>query len=90
MDNNTDMKQGHDHHHHGHHNYWASWCSPVGLGIFFVTTAFGAAVAVYTLLSLVTGIMSLTHPAPSYSYPAGYPSDTMTGSGTGVSGAAAQ
>lgn len=93
MDNN-EHKHGHDHHDHHHgHNYWASWCSPVGLGIFFATAAIGAAVAVYTILSLITGIMSLAHPAASsYSYPseAAYPTDATTGMGTDATGAAAQ
>jgi hypothetical protein len=77
---------------HGHNdaNYWASWCSPVGLGIFFITTALAAAVAIYAILSIVSGIMALSHPAPSYSYPATYPSDSMTGSGVDASGSVAQ
>jgi len=77
MDNND---KNHGAHGHNDGNYWASWCSPVGLGVFFITTALAAAIAIYTILTLITGIMSLTRPAPSYSYPAAYPSDTSAGS----------
>ncbi len=78
------MAKDHKHgHHHGPHSYWSSWCSPVGLGIFFLTTALGAAIAVYTLLNLIGAIMSFVHPAPTYSYPSsmGTPAET-SGSAT--------
>jgi hypothetical protein len=62
-------KHQHDHH-HSPHSYWASWCSPVGLGIFFFTTALAAAIALYTILNLIGAVMTLSHPASqSYTYP---------------------
>lgn len=72
----------HDHEHTGP-GFWATWCSPVGLGIFFITTAIGAAVAVYTILTLVSGIMSLMRPAPNYMYSTSgaYPAEMQTSSG---------
>jgi hypothetical protein len=41
-------------HHHGAHSYWASWCSPVGLGIFLVA----AMLALHLLLHAVGMFMS--------------------------------
>ncbi|MDB5189934.1 MAG: hypothetical protein JWN49_260 [Parcubacteria group bacterium] len=81
-DMNHDGEHKHDHH-HGPHSYWSSWCSPVGLGVFFLTTALAAAIALYTILNLIGAIMTLSHPAQSYSYPSDMqvPAET-TGSAT--------
>ncbi|MDB5245132.1 MAG: hypothetical protein JWN90_237 [Parcubacteria group bacterium] len=81
---NHEGEHKHDHH-HGPHSYWSSWCSPVGLGLFFLTTALAAAIALYTILNLIGAIMTLSHPAQSQSYT--YPSDMQapaetTGSAT--------
>jgi uncharacterized phage infection (PIP) family protein YhgE len=57
------------HHHHDKHakhvhanegSYWASWCSPVGLGIFAATAAIAFAVIVYTLISIAGIVISLS------------------------------
>jgi len=64
-----------NHSHHGNRS-WSSWKSPIGLGFFLVTAAIAAAVALYTIFTLISGIMTLSQPAPSYSYPTTYSSDT--------------
>lgn len=58
----------HDKHHHGA-TYWASWCSPVGLGIFLFTAAIALAVALYAILNIIGVIMSVhsSSAQPSYS-----------------------
>ncbi|MEO6536716.1 MAG: hypothetical protein ABIT47_03395 [Candidatus Paceibacterota bacterium] len=82
MNHDDEHKHGH---HHGPHSYWSSWCSPVGLGIFFVTTALAAAIALYTILNLIGAVMTLSNPTPSYSYPAEIQTPTgTTGAGTGA------
>ncbi|CAN5762943.1 hypothetical protein BH11PAT2_BH11PAT2_03080 [soil metagenome] len=68
---NHDGDHKHDHHHHSPSSYWSSWCSPVGLGVFFLTTALAAAIALYTILNLIGAVMTLSHPAQQYSYPSG-------------------
>lgn len=40
-------------HHHEPHSYWASWCSPVGLGIFLVGATIAAAIVLHTLAILM-------------------------------------
>ena len=44
-------------HKHGKHgldpkSYWASWCSPVGLGIFIVAVTIAAVIALHALLAI--------------------------------------
>ncbi len=46
-------------------NSWSSWSSPVGLGIFFLTTALAGAIALYALLNLLGTALSLARPEPS-------------------------
>ncbi|MBA3788976.1 hypothetical protein H0X32_01100 [Patescibacteria group bacterium] len=41
---------------------WSSWSSPVGLGVFFLTTALALAVVLYALLSLVGAVLQATRP----------------------------
>jgi hypothetical protein len=44
-------------------NSWSSWSSPVGLGIFFLTTALAVAIGLYALLNLIgTGIQLFSPP----------------------------
>jgi hypothetical protein len=54
MDNN-DSKMG--------ATKWFGWKSPVGLGIFFITTALALAILLYTLLNLVVSVSEALHPA---------------------------
>lgn len=67
---------------------WSSWSSPVGLGIFYLTSALAAAIVIYTLLNLAGTVAELAHPAPSYSYPttdaSGAPTLDTTGAGTSL------
>jgi hypothetical protein len=44
---------------------WSSWVSPVGLGIFFLTTSLALAILLYTILNLVVSIEEAVHPAAS-------------------------
>ena len=68
------------HHTHVHRDShcWSSWRSPIGLGFFLVTAAIAAAVALYTVFTLISGIMTLSQPAPTYSYPTTMPSDATS------------
>lgn len=59
----------HDKHHHGA-TYWASWCSPVGLGIFLMTAAIALAVGLYAILNIVGVIVSLHASSEQHSYSA--------------------
>ncbi|MES2225586.1 MAG: hypothetical protein V4480_02140 [Patescibacteria group bacterium] len=54
----ADMKHDgmHKHgHHHGPHSFWASWCSPVGLGIFLLLGAISLTILAHALLGLAHG-----------------------------------
>lgn len=42
---------------------WSSWSSPVGLGIFLLTTALALAIFLYTVLNLVGAVLEASHPA---------------------------
>ncbi len=42
-------------HHHGTHSFWASWCSPVGLGIFLLLGAIALTILLRALLGLMHG-----------------------------------
>ena len=72
----------HDPHMMGMWKSWSSWQSPVGLGIFFLTTALAAAIALYALLNLLGAVMSLARPAPTYSYPSDMPMTQTVPEGT--------
>jgi heme/copper-type cytochrome/quinol oxidase subunit 3 len=42
---------------------WSSWKSPVGLGIFLLTSTLAFAILLYTLLNLVVSVGEALHPA---------------------------
>jgi len=44
-------------------NSWSSWTSPVGLGLFLLTASLALAIFLYSILSLVGGILQVIHPA---------------------------
>ncbi len=59
---------GAKHHKHDHGtSYWASWCSPVGLGIFAMTSAIALAVTLYAVLNIIGVVISLSQQQQSYS-----------------------
>ena len=71
-------------HKHGKHmhdpkTYWASWCSPVGLGIFIVAVTIAAVIVFHALLSIamVVGGMheqrDMKFDMRGGTYPAGMP-----------------
>ena len=52
-------------HDHAMKGAWYSWNSPVGLGIFMLTGAIGAAVALYAIVNILVSVAGMMHPAPA-------------------------
>jgi hypothetical protein len=48
---------------HKGHKSWSSWKSPVGLGIFLITSSIALAIFLYTVLNLVGAVLQASHPA---------------------------